>query len=193
MEIFSSPSTDEIECQTSESLHIYQYTESLIGLICRYSLHTGYVPEELENWQEIIGKIKSVIPNAATAGPTDKDPEYIASVNGWGKPLTGFDSSGDYIYLGNTVFSEPPERYTTALLHGNSLVFAVKDEEGSIEFPCPDGRILSFRKTFEIAQADIGPMLRALFHLPGRSSADNRIVLGAYDWARVNGYLNNTN
>lgn len=81
-DLFSLASTNELEGEMTESLHVYQETVSLVGAICRYALHTGYVPEELENWQEILENTQSRIPDAAIGSSRDSL-KYTASIHRW--------------------------------------------------------------------------------------------------------------
>jgi hypothetical protein len=192
-DLFSLPSTDTIEGDIYESLYIYQYTNNLVATICRYALLTGYIPEELRNWRQIMNTTKSLIPNATVSDGIDQDPEHIALMSGW-KDWRGERSiDGAYEYLGNSIYSQPWwENHVTALICGDTLFFAKKDPSGDIEFSFWDEvKNVRFRKTFEFKQEDIGRALLALFHLPGRSSSDNRKILTAFDWAKENGCLHN--
>lgn len=82
-ELFTVPSTVDIDGSTFESLSIYQYTNALVSLLCLYALKTGYIPKELENWKEIMAHTKSRIPNATVCNGMDEDPEHLSIICGW--------------------------------------------------------------------------------------------------------------
>lgn len=166
-----------------------------MATICRYALLTGHIPEELGNWKEVMKNTKSVILNATVDDGIDDNPEHTAIMGGWKDTWGERSTDGIYEYLGNSIHSQPGgENYVTAMLRGDVLVFAKEDTSGDIEFSFRDGeKKVRFRKTFELKKEDIGPALLSLFHLPGRSSSDNRTILSAFDWAQENGYLRQNN
>jgi hypothetical protein len=190
-ELFSAPSTVVIDGTTFESLSIYQYTNTLVSVLCLYALKTGYVPKELESWKEIMTHTRPHIPNATVCNGIDEDPEHLSIICGWKYLQNIASTDGVYGYIWTRIYADPwSDRYVTAALQWDSLIFMRDDPRGEIEFSFQNGaKKARFRKTFEFKQEDIGPALVALFHLPGRSYWDNLKILNAFDWARENGYM----
>lgn len=170
-ELFSAPSTVVIDGTAFESLSIYQYTNTLVSVLCLYALQKGYIPKELEGWKEIMAHTKPHIPNATVSDGIDGDPEHIAIRAGWKYAREITSTNGEYLFIGTDIYSQPgADKHVTTAFHGDSLIFMRDDPYGEIEFSLQDGaKKALFHKTFELKQEDIGPALVALFHLPGRS------------------------